>query len=90
MNLEFDWSCVPEISGFGGAYEDACRRMVEAAVRSIRAGRSDKETDEAMTAECPDCTGAMFGYSKAHAEYIAKCGWDAYVARRMQRRRSYD
>ena len=33
---EFDFEGLPEISGFGGGYEEACRKMVVAGVKWLR------------------------------------------------------
>ena len=37
MSTEFDWTGLKEISGFGGEYEEACRKMVKAGVEWLRA-----------------------------------------------------
>lgn len=37
MSAEFDWTGLKEISGFGGGYEETCRKMVKAGVEWLRA-----------------------------------------------------
>lgn len=37
MSAEFDWTGLKEISGFGGEYEETCRKMVKAGVEWLRA-----------------------------------------------------
>ena len=79
-----------EISGFGGAYEEACREMVRAAVGAMLAigeprpvRRDDPDfvkIEAAMMGAVPDCDGAMFCASFIHAAYIWHNGWSAYCA----------
>lgn len=83
-----------EISGFGGSYEEACRNMVRAGLRWLdehphadprfAAGTAENEDakalDRAVTAACPDCSGAMWGASVGACLYVKKHGWDAYCA----------
>lgn len=81
-----------ELSGFGGGYEAACRRMMFASLAYLRGNdivldpdlplpghvREGMET-AALSVE-PDCSGAMMGAAVSHAASIHVRGWEAYAA----------
>ena len=81
MNKEFDWTGLGEISGFGGEYEDTCRKMVKAGVDWLRKNGKPETMGpimDACAASVPDCTGAMAGASAQHAFFIYANGWEKY------------
>ena len=57
---EFDWTGLGEISGFGGDYEDGCRRMVKAGVGWLRQHR---DADPQANVN-PNIYGVMFDTNK--------------------------
>lgn len=85
-----------ELSGFGGSYEETCRRMAVAGAiwLDMHPGelarwreRYDHQDDpqyrafkDAIAAVAPGCTGAMHGAAVSHACNIHFMGWDAYAA----------
>lgn len=85
-----------DISGMGGGYENACQRMLKAALDfpgSKNIGREDfdgmgfaksdkaKEMQgEMLKAVDNDCTGAMMGTTLGHFFYIQKHGREAWLA----------
>ena len=54
MNGEFDWTGLPEISGFGGGYEAACRKMVRAGAEWLRAHPDAKIKADRIEGVYPD------------------------------------
>ena len=92
-----------EISGFGGGYEEACRRMVCSGVDWLIANGQNfaafgigfmfgndaarQSFDDAVTAAEPGCSGAMHGAASSHACSIFWKGWDHYAEVMRERRR---
>lgn len=60
MNIKINWEGTREISGFGGNYEDACRKMVEAGVEWLKA--HEKAQPEGK--ECSNIFGIIFDTNK--------------------------
>lgn len=56
-------------------------------VYGILSAESDdaKALEKAMTSACPDCSGAMHQATMSICMWIAKNGWDAFVAARTKR-----
>ena len=93
-----------EISGFGGGYEEACRRMVCAGVDWLIANGQDfvasgggftfgddvvrRTFDDAVAAVETGCSGAMHGSASSHACAIFWKGWDHYAETMRARKRS--
>lgn len=81
-----------EISGLGGAYEQACRRMTLAGLAWAEHNNWQFSGDavglhEAIVAEEPDCTDAMLGACSMHVMRILRVGWDVYVEDMIQAKR---
>lgn len=96
VRTRFPWTeAMYEISGFGGAYEAACRDMVYAGLAWLAerptADLTSWETpdakalEKAVLAACPDCSGAMHGAAMSACAFVHKQGWDTYVAKMTER-----
>lgn len=82
MSKEFDWTDLKEISGFGGGYEDDCRKMCKAGVEWLRKNGKPATMGPIMDAcakACDGATGAMVGAASRHAYFIFANGWDEYA-----------
>ena len=101
MSKEFDWTDIPEISGFGGGYEALCRKMVEAGVKWLRAhypsdaefGDSTKNgrfpvqrIKEACAEGFDDCSVAQVDTAYNHAGFIWRYGWEKYRQQSIEKR----
>lgn len=88
-----------EISGFGGGYEDACRKMMIFGLDWLRTHPpadaetvSEAEWDalrDAVGDSEDGCSGAMVGVTSQHALYAYRHGWEAYKAKRQEAHAKY-
>jgi hypothetical protein len=76
-----------ELSGFGGCYEQACRKMMYTALLWLEQNPSTdprnsedakKAFEKAVLRAEPACSGAMFGTACSHAMFIHVNGYDAW------------
>lgn len=68
---EFDWPF--EISGFGGAYEQACRDMAKAGVLWLRAHPKELERWRNLRKEYPEIIERPTTYSEFEKAIVAAC-----------------
>ena len=79
-----------QVSGFGGAYENACRRMLlrgadyleaHPETPAIEPGEESagEGFDAAIQADEPDVTGAMMRGVLIHLRWIQRHSWEQYV-----------
>lgn len=77
-----------EVSGLGGEYEEACRKMVIAGAQWLdengKSANEDYDADEELKRVMADAvddvpTGAMMHGAFRHVSYIDRHGWEAYV-----------
>lgn len=87
-----------EISGFGGVYEQECRKMVLGLLDWIDANPDEEafilseqgvfkpspELDAKLLQISPNCSEAMAVAAFRHVSYIQENGWPAYV-RKMKK-----
>jgi hypothetical protein len=74
-----------EISGFGGAYEAACRTMMYAGLLWLQSNpKTEARTtnrdafEKAILRAEPGCSGAMFGAAANHALFIHEKGYEEW------------
>lgn len=96
MRDKYPWEDnMGEVSGFGGAYEDACRTMIYSGLAWLEGNKCPdledtgtpdyKALEEAVASPEPGCSGAMHSAAMSHCLFISRNGWDKYVQEMKKR-----
>lgn len=80
VNKEFDWTGLGEISGFGGGYEQECRKMTVAGVKWLREHPNADLKRKKVEGMYPDIVSNSKEFDEFQNAIAAACKEGATVA----------